>query len=182
MSFIDLDFTGVETSVKMRAGKQKVTVSAAELKKASTGSSMLAVTFKNAEGEVAFENFPLLPTTMWKLKMFLEAVYNTPITAQFRLNPDALVNKSLFITTEDEQYINSSGNPAVRARVLTDYAPLSVTETLGVAPSPVMPTSPAPSAMSTPVMPTAPTMPTEATPQPEVKPVAPTARPKLPWE
>lgn len=84
---IRLDFTNVESSSRMPAGTHRVTVSKVEAKKAQSGNDMLAVTYKNGNGDLAYDNFVLLPQALWKLKLFLEAVFNAPITGAIDLDP-----------------------------------------------------------------------------------------------
>ena len=193
MALLNLDFTNIETNKRMSAGTHTVIISSAEVKPASTGAQMLSITYKDEEGATAFDNFVILPQSLWKLKIFLEAVFNTPFTSKINLEPKSLLNKKLIITTEDEEYINSNGQPATRARVSTDYKAVSVASMMGVTPktietpkpverpTPVQPTPVAPTQPTIPVLETpvedVPTMPTE-TPTTS----APTNRPKLPWE
>ena len=196
MSLLNLDFTGIETSKRMSAGTHIVTISSAEAKTASSGNNMLAITYRDdTEDSVAYDNFVLLPQSMWKLKMFLEAVFQTPFTSKISLDPKNLVGRKLVIKTEDESYVNNEGNPAIRCRVLSDYAPIALNDMIGVAPAPaavpnptpVTPVTPTPN--PTPVAP-APTVntsqpqvsPTPTAPQVEVAPSATPSRPKLPWE
>ena len=202
MPFVDLDFTNIETSRRMSAGTHQVSISSAEIKTAQSGNQMLAVTYKETDGSVAYDNFVLLPQSMWKLKMFLEAVFQTPLNSRMQLDPRNIIGKRLVIKVEDEEYINNSGEPATRARVTSDYASIPLDAMVGVAPSipqtptatpnpvPVPPVASQP--QSVPVAPaTTPVQPTPVVPTPQSTPtvetpVAPTptatARPKLPWE
>lgn len=197
MPMIDLDFTNIETSKRMSAGTHQVIVSSSEIKTASSGNQMLSVVYKATDGSVAYDNFVLLPQSMWKLKMFLEAALQTPLNSKIQFNPKNILNKRLVIKVEDEEYINNNGEPAIRARVTSDYAPIPLDAMVGVAPSiPQAPAAPqnvtpvppvAPQPQSIPVAPVqSPVVPqSTSVSQPTVD-VAPTptpvARPKLPWE
>lgn len=136
MSFINLDFTNIETSRRMSAGTHQVTISSSEIKTASSGNQMLAVTYRDADGAVAYDNFVLLPQSMWKLKMFLEAVFQAPFNSKVQFDPKNIVNRRLVIKVEDEDYVSpSTGEPSVRARVTSDYQPVPLDSMIGIAPS-----------------------------------------------
>ena len=176
MALINLDFTNVESNRRLDPGVHTVSISNAELKKASTGADMLAITYRDDTGATAFDNFVILPQSMWKLKIFLEAVYNSPFTSKVSLDSKTLIGKKLIITTEDEEYINTNGQPAKRTRVIPEYKSITVTEMMGETPKPPFVetpkpepevVAPQPTPAPTPVQPTQPTRP---------------ARPKLPWE
>lgn len=131
---LQLDFTNVQVNQKMEAGTKIVTITNAETKTASTGSPMIAVTYTDDAGGVAFDNFVLLPQSLWELKIFLEAVFQTPFTSKINFEPKSLKGKRLVVTVEDEEYVNTEGKTAIRSRVF-DYKPLSVTEMMGVTPT-----------------------------------------------
>lgn len=152
MSFINLDFTNIETSRRMSAGTHQVTISSAEIKTASSGNQMLAVVYRDADGAVAYDNFVLLPQSMWKLKMFLETVFQVPFNSKIQFDPKNIVNRKLIIKVEDEDYVSpSTGEPSVRARVTSDYQPVPLDSMIGIAPS--IPQTPTAVPNSTPVPP-----------------------------
>lgn len=200
----ELDFTNVESYALLGAGTHSVIVSKAEYKTASTGTPMLSVTYKNSNGDAAFDNFTLVPQSLWKLKMFLEAVFGVPITGKINLDPATLLNRPLVIKIQDEPYIDDMGKAGSRARVLPEY---TVAQISAVVNTPINPNSPS-NLFNNPGMPQPPVQnissptptpiptPTPVVPQPNpvVTPVIPTtpsipqagsaepARPKLPWE
>lgn len=165
MSFIDLDFTGVEANKRMSAGTHRVVISNAEIKDASTGSKMLTITCRDKnEGSTAYDNFTLVPQALWKLKIFLEAVFQVPYTAKTRLNTEALKNREVVVIVSEEDYLNNNGEPAKKA-VIDEYRPVAVGDAIGIAPQAPMPqmVAPQPTMPQNPVMPQVPNIPVQPT-------------------
>lgn len=136
MSKIQLDFTSLERkSRRIPAGTHLVTVVEAEIKQsAKSGNNYLSLKYEDTEGNTAYDTLTLVPQAMWRVKLFLDAVFATDFQDKIDLNTDNLLNKRLIIKVEDEEYINGDGNPATRSKVQSEYKGISTAEKLGVAP------------------------------------------------
>lgn len=98
----ELDFTGVEVNSYIPEGTHNVKVSAAEFKKAQTGSDQLQVTFQAEDGSVRNTWFSLLPQALWKLKGFLETI-GVPCEGKIKLNTKQIEGKYCTIIVEPDQ-------------------------------------------------------------------------------
>ena len=97
----DLDFTGVEVNNYIGEGTHNVIVSAAEFKKAQTGSDQLQVTFQAQDGATRNAWFSLLPQALWKLKGFLE-VLGISCEGKIKLNTKQIERKACTIVVEPD--------------------------------------------------------------------------------
>lgn len=136
MSKIQLDFTSLEKRTKrIPAGTHIVTISEAEIKQsARSGNNYLALKYEDTEGNTAYDTLTLVPQAMWRVKLFMDAVFATDFQERIDLNTDNLIGKRLIIKVEDEEYVNGDGNPSTRSKVQSEYKGISTADALGVAP------------------------------------------------
>jgi hypothetical protein len=136
MSKIQLDFSSLEKRTKrIPAGTHIVTIVEAEIKQsARSGNNYLALKYEDTEGNTAYDTLTLVPQAMWRVKLFMDAVFATDFQEKIDLNTDNLSGKKLIVKVEDEEYVNSEGNPATKSKVLSEYKGISTTDSLGVSP------------------------------------------------
>lgn len=112
---IKLDFTGVESFKKASEGDHVCKIVSAEVKQSQGGNDMIVVAFEVTKGEDktarVYENYPLLDTTLWKLKGLLEAL-GMKADSKVSLDLDKLIGKVCIVAVVHEEY-----DGKIRARV-----------------------------------------------------------------
>jgi hypothetical protein len=106
MSVVKVDFTGVEVNVRAEEGEHICVAKSMEDKKASTGSDMIATTFEvvagSSTGAKLYENFVLLPQSLFKLKAYREAV-GLKSEGRLKINTDDMLNKKFIAVVEHKK-------------------------------------------------------------------------------
>lgn len=101
------DFTGVETYTRAPEGTYPAKVAKIEEVTFQGGNEGFKISFEGttglAKGARVIENFPLVSTAMWKLKMFLEAC-GIKADGRISIDMEKLVGKTVEITVEHEEY------------------------------------------------------------------------------
>jgi hypothetical protein len=136
MSKIQLDFSNLEKRGKrIPVGTHIVTIVEAEIKQsAKSGNNYLSLKYEDTEGNTAYDTLTLVPQAMWRVKLFMDAVFATDFQERIDLNTDNLLNKKLIVKIEEEEYLNTEGNPATRSKVMSEYKGISTADSLGVSP------------------------------------------------
>jgi hypothetical protein len=106
---LNLNFDGVESSVKLTDGDYDFIITEATLSKAASNTSdNLKVKLEITNGEFQGKSFPqyinIQATTMWRVKQFFDAVMNTDVQ-DVDIEADDLVGMTVSGTvTNDGQY------------------------------------------------------------------------------
>lgn len=102
-----LDFTGVETFNMPAEGVHKVKIEKIEETVSQGGNDMFKVTFVviagASKGCKVIENYPLIDTTLWKLKGLLEAI-GMKADGRVQIDLDKMEGKTLELTVKYEEY------------------------------------------------------------------------------
>jgi len=121
---LSVDFTGVTVSAeRLPEGKHVVTIDDVKFKEAQTKTKMLEVKFKDSDGRVAYTNITLLEQTLWKLKKFLEAVYQRQFDSKIDMPIADLKGKRVGVEIVEETYVNKKNETKTRAAV-DDFFPI----------------------------------------------------------
>lgn len=105
------DFTGVETYSRAPEGTYPAKVAKIEEVTFQGGNEGFKISFEGttglAKGARVIENFPLVQTAMWKLKMFLEAC-GLKADGRISVDMDKLIGKTVEVTVIHEEYEGST--------------------------------------------------------------------------
>jgi hypothetical protein len=118
---VRIDFTNVKTgSDPVSEGRHLVALYDAKWGETKKGDPMLKVTWKCQagdpdEGRQVFDQYPVMPTTMWKLKLLLEGL-GEDASGEYEFDAQGLVGKIAVIEVEHEEYDGKN-----RARVKAVY-------------------------------------------------------------
>jgi len=111
---LKVDLTGVEAFVLCEEGQHVAVIDSIEEKVASTGNDMLVVKSKvtkgNSVGAIVYDNIVLTEKSLWKLKLFLEAL-GLKADGKVAIDLDKLVGKAVIIDVIHEEY---NGNPKAK--------------------------------------------------------------------
>jgi hypothetical protein len=107
MSTILVDFTGVQSYTLCDEGRHLAALCAAEDKETQSGDTMIVAQFEiltgASKGSKVYENFPLTPKALWKLKQYMEAL-GVKADGKLKINTDKLMGRRCFIDVNHEEY------------------------------------------------------------------------------
>lgn len=120
MAKLKVDFTGVESFVRAEEGRHTAKIIKAEVRKTSAGDDMISATLEImggvSKGARVFDNYPITPKALWKLKQVLGAI-GLKADGRIMIDTDNLLNKVVTIEVEHEEY-----GGQLRARVRGYYS------------------------------------------------------------
>ena len=122
-NLISVDFTDVDTGggIPTPDGIYTAEVRSVEKEVSSAGNEMLVVRYKTNIGSTVYENFVLVPQSLWVLRTALDCMgYGTP-DGEFEFDPDDLVGQELGLEITNEEY-EERDRPRVTGHLPLDAA------------------------------------------------------------
>lgn len=108
MTKVKVDMTGVEEFTRCEEGKHPMVIKKIEMKKTQSDDDMLAATLEVTVGESkgarVFDNYPLTPKALWKLKQVLNALGGFKTDGKLVLDTDKMLNRTVLVEVIHEEY------------------------------------------------------------------------------